>query len=68
MKLLSVLNTQLSEQKTQQWHGSKYSTQDTISEIHKSIFKFLASPMVKQLTSYHLPIELAELSPGTAQS
>ena len=56
------------EQKTQQWHGTKYSTQDTISEISKSILKVLASPMVKQLMSYHLPIELPELSSGNAQS
>jgi hypothetical protein len=68
MTLLSVFTIQLPEQKTQQWHGSKYSIQDTISEISKSILKFLANPMVIQLKSYHLPIDLAELSSGTAQS
>jgi len=38
------------------------------SEISMSILKFLANPMVRQLKSYHLPIDIAELSPGTAQS
>jgi hypothetical protein len=68
MKLLFFLATQLPEQKTQQWHGSTYSTQDTISEISKSILKFRASSMVRQLVSDHLPIETAELPSGTVQS
>jgi hypothetical protein len=40
---------------------------DTISEISKSNLKFLASPIIKELVSYHLPVETAELSSGTAQ-